>query len=130
MTFERFGFAAVGGRRPAWLRHLYLLVVVVVGWVLFRTETMSAGVQFIRALVGLQPGVAQLALPSLTSLQWLAFAADVVGAVPLHPWLGRWVVTVDAMVTSALMLASTTAVFTWRTGAQVFGALARSVWRR
>ena len=130
VTIERFGVAAVVGRLPAWLRHLYLLLVVVVGWVLFRTETMSAGVQFIRALAGLQPGVVQLALPSLTSLQWLAFVAGAVGAVPLLPWLSRGVVTVDAMATSALMLASTTAVFTWRTGAQVSGALARLVRRR
>ena len=130
VTIERLGGAALVGWLPAWLRHLYLLLVVVVGWVLFRTETMSGGVEFIRALAGLHTGVAQLALPSLTYHQWLALGAGAVGAVPLLPWIGRWVVTVDAMATSALMLASTTAVFTWRTGARVFGALARLVrWR-
>ena len=129
-TIERFGVATLLGRLPAWLRHLYLLVVVVVGWVFFRTDTMAGGVQFLRALAGLHPGVAQLALPSLTSLQWLALVAGAMGAVPLVPWFSRWVVTVDAMATSALMLASTTVVFTRRVGAQLFGALARLArWR-
>ena len=125
VTVERFGVAALVRWLPAWLRHLYLLLVVVVGWVLFRTETMSGGIEFVRALAGLHTGVAQLALPSLTYHQWLALVAGAVGAVPLLPWIGRWVVTVDAMATSALMLASTTAVFTWRTGTRVFEALAR-----
>ena len=90
---------------------------------------MSGGIEYLRALAGLHSGVAQLALPSLTSLQWVAVVAGAMGAMPLIPWLSRWVVTVDAMATSVLMLMSTTLVFTWRTGARVLGALARLVRR-
>ena len=125
VIIERFGGRTLLMRLPTWMRHLYLLVVVVVGWVFFRAETLSGGVQFVRALVGLHAGETQLALLPLTSLQWLALVAGAVGAVPLLPWLSRWVVTVDALATSALMLASATAVFAWRTGATVFGRLAR-----
>jgi len=127
VTVERLGVAALIGRLPVWMRHVYLLLVVVVGWVIFRADTMSGGVQFVRALVGLHAGDTQLTPLALTSVEWVALAAGVVGAVPLLPWLSRWVVTVDAMATSALMLVSTTVVFTWRTGSRAFGALARLI---
>ncbi len=129
VILERVGLAGLIGWLPVWLRHVYLLLVVVVGWVFFRTDTMSGGIEYLRALAGLHSGVAQLALPSLTSLQWVAVVAGAMGAMPLIPWLSRWVVTVDAMATSVLMLMSTTLVFTWRTGARVLGALARLVRR-
>jgi alginate O-acetyltransferase complex protein AlgI len=130
VIIERFGGRTLLMRFPAWMRHLYLLAVVVVGWVFFRAETLSGGVQFVRALAGLQGGATQLALLPLTSFQWAALVAGAVGAVPLLPWLSRWVVTVDALATSALMLASATVVFTWRTGATVFARLARLFRRR
>ena len=125
VTIERFFLAALVGRLPAWIRHAYLIVLVVIGWVFFRTETTWAGVQFVGALAGLNDSARQLTLPSLTSIQWAALVCGAIGAVPLLSWLSRWVVTVDAMATSAMMLVSTTVVFTWRTGARVFAVLAR-----
>ena len=125
VIIERFWGGPLLKKLPAWMRHLYVLVVVLVGWVLFRTETLSSGVQFVRALAGLHAGTTPMALLPLTSFQWLALVAGAVGAVPLLPWLSRWVVTVDALATSVLMLASATVVFVWRTGAMVFGQIAR-----
>ena len=125
VTVERFFLAALVGRLPAWIRHAYLIVLVVIGSVFFRTETTWGGVQFVGALAGLNDSARQLALPSLTSIQWAALVFGAIGAVPLVSWLSRWVVTVDAMATSAMMLVSTTVVFTWRTGARVFSVLAR-----
>ena len=49
VTIERFFLAALVGRLPAWIRHAYLIVLVVIGWVFFRTETTWAGVQFVGA---------------------------------------------------------------------------------
>ena len=125
VTVERFFLAALVGRLPAWIRHAYLIVLVVIGWVFFRTETTWGGVQFVGALAGLNDSARQLVLPSLTSIQWVALVFGAIGAVPLLSWFSRWVVTVDAMATSAMMLVSTTVVFTWRTGARVVSVLAR-----
>lgn len=130
VTAERFFVAAFLERLPAWLRHAYLIALVVVGWVFFRTESTWGGVQFVGALAGLSDSAQQLALPPLTSTQWAALVFGVTGAVPLLPWFSRWVVTVDAMATSAMMLVSTPVVFTWRIGARIFSVCARLFRRR
>ena len=121
VVLERAGLAATVARLPALLRHAYLLLVVMVGWVFFRTETVREALLFLQAMAGLNAPAAAPALP-VTPVLWLALAAGVVGSVPL-PGLSRWTVTLDSMTTSALMIVSTSVVFTWRSAARVFNLL-------
>ena len=47
---------------------------------------------------------------------WLVLAVTLVNCVAARvhvSWLSRWVVTLDAMATSGLMLVATTLIFTW-----------------
>ena len=122
---ERLGLAAIITRLPAPLRHAYLLLVVMVGWVFFRTDTLASAVLFVQALSGLHAPIPELPLLPITPAVWIALAAGVLASAPSLPGLGRWRVTVDAMTTSALMLVSTIAIFVWRRGSNVVGALAR-----
>ena len=82
--------AAILARLP-WLGRVYALVIVIVGWVLFRADTFSQAVSFLRAMAGaaspvdpyplqwfLRPGVA------------LALCFGVVFSAPLLPAMAGW----------------------------------------
>ncbi|HTK30113.1 MAG TPA: MBOAT family O-acyltransferase, partial [Vicinamibacterales bacterium] len=75
----------------ALVRHAYLLLVVMVGWVFFRADTLTGAVAFLEAMAGR----AALA-PAPFTVQWyltpelcLALAAGIVGSTPWVPALAR-----------------------------------------
>jgi alginate O-acetyltransferase complex protein AlgI len=83
------------GRRLArlWapLQHLYALLVMVTGWVLFRSSGVAAGARFLKAMAGFAQGdgvtfrVTQFLDPRLL----LAMAAGTLACLPLLPALRR-----------------------------------------
>jgi alginate O-acetyltransferase complex protein AlgI len=87
LVLERLGLAAVLARTPRAARHLYALLVVMVGWVFFRAESLTAAGGMLRAMAGLSPA---LATPYgvawyLTPEVGLAIAAGVAGSAPVWP---------------------------------------------
>lgn len=52
LVLERSPFGRLLDRFPAALQHLYTLLVVMAGWVFFRTESMADAMQFFSALAG------------------------------------------------------------------------------
>jgi alginate O-acetyltransferase complex protein AlgI len=78
---------------PAAVRHAYLLLVVMIGWVFFRADTLPASLSMIAAMFGLGGGTA----PAVYAPGWflnrevlLALAAGMVGSTPVVPWLAGW----------------------------------------
>ncbi|PYR31811.1 MAG: hypothetical protein DMF92_04130, partial [Acidobacteria bacterium] len=74
-------------------RHAYLLVVVMIGWVFFRADTLTGAIAFLKALAGLSP-----AAPTAFTIQWyatpdvaIALLAGMIGSLPIVPALARWV---------------------------------------
>ena len=53
LVLERTRFGAFLGRLPRPLRHLYALLAVLVGWVLFRAESLPQAVAFLATMAGL-----------------------------------------------------------------------------
>jgi alginate O-acetyltransferase complex protein AlgI len=92
MAFEKF---VMGDRlesvwRPA--RHAFTMLAVVVGWVLFRSDTLGASVQYLGAMAGLG-GRAVLDSRALFYLAQYRFElmVAVIGSLPLIPLLkARW----------------------------------------
>jgi alginate O-acetyltransferase complex protein AlgI len=73
---------------PIW-PHLYTLLVVMIGWVFFRAETLTGAIAFLRSMAGLAdaaPSVYTVAW-YLTPELWLALAAGVIGSAPWVPAL-------------------------------------------
>ena len=92
LVCERLGLTRwLGGAwRP--LAHAYTLLVVLIGWVFFRADTLTYAVGYLEAMAGLQ-GTA----PTPYSFGfytdravWLAFAAGCIGSLPVLPWLRQW----------------------------------------
>jgi alginate O-acetyltransferase complex protein AlgI len=92
LVLERLGLAALVGRLPAPLRHAYLLLVVMVGWVFFRSESIAQAWAFLQALAGKAAGTPTPFLVAwhLTPELWLALGAAAIGAMPVGPALARW----------------------------------------
>jgi len=104
LVLERLGLSAWLDRRFAVLRHVYLLVVVMVGWVFFRVETLAHAGAVLAAMFGLQDGSQLVPLGELAvradqlhfvalytdTLFWLAAIAAVIGSTPWLPMARRW----------------------------------------
>ena len=92
LVIERLGLANTVKRLPPVVRHAYLLVVVMIGWVFFRAETLAGALLFLKAMAGLNHAAPTPFTPGwyLTPQLWLALVAGAVGSAPLVPALGRW----------------------------------------
>ena len=77
MALERHGLAATVTRLPAPLRHAYVLLVVMLGWVLFRTETLSGTLLYLQALACLNTAVIEAPALPVTTAVWVALAVGV-----------------------------------------------------
>lgn len=91
LVIERVGLDSCLHAMPASLRHLYTLMVVMVGWVFFRADTLADAVGVLSAMVGLSP-----AQPTAYAPQWyltpellLAIVVAVIGSTPIVPVLER-----------------------------------------
>jgi alginate O-acetyltransferase complex protein AlgI len=99
-------------RWPLW-RHAYTMLVVMIGWVFFRADTLPSAVAFLRAMAGLSdpaPTIYTLRW-YLTPELWLTLTSGVIGSTP-------WVVALARRLARAepppfawpVSLASTTAL--------------------
>ena len=105
-------------RLPVPLRHVYLIAVVMVGWVVLRSATLGGSLQFLEALAGLN-GSALHAGPSPAPELWLVLVAGTIGCAPLFPAIRRWTVVIDAVIVSLLMLLFGAVLFAWRCGSTI-----------
>ena len=136
LVFERRGLADIMRYLRPSVRHAYVMLVVMVGWVLFRADTLPAAVAFLKAMVGLNE-----AAPTSLTIQWyltadlgLALAAGVIGSVPIVPILGQWrdtlrhrlpAIGVDVAAAAALAIILAASVASFSPAAS---AHARYVW--
>jgi alginate O-acetyltransferase complex protein AlgI len=88
LILERAGLGALLQRIGSEFRHLYVLLVVTVGWVFFRADDLSQALSHLRAMAGFGTG------DSIAHHVWLHLHADIalaliVGAVGSTPWLAH-----------------------------------------
>jgi alginate O-acetyltransferase complex protein AlgI len=104
LVIERAGLAQKMAAQARLVRHLYTLLVVMLGWVFFRAETLAQAVSFIGALAGLGRGtgiayhVAMVVNPELLA----ALVIGLVGSTPAIPLLYQHVERVAANLKGAV----------------------------
>lgn len=87
LVLERYGLEDLISRTGI-LRRVYTLLIVMVGWVLFRAETFTQAVVVLRAMTGLAPGKSTYPLEwFLTPDLVLALVAGVIFSAPVVPAL-------------------------------------------
>ncbi len=91
LVIERVGLKALVDRLGP-LRHVYVLVVAMVGWVFFRAPTLGYGTDFVQAMFGggVGDGLRYHTGLYLNAEVWLALAAGAVGSMPILPAIARW----------------------------------------
>ncbi|QEH31655.1 Peptidoglycan O-acetyltransferase [Aquisphaera giovannonii] len=91
LAFERVGYGRRLETRWVPLRHAYTMLMVMIGWVLFRADSMEHAGTFLRAMAGLGTGTGRVYHPALylDRLVILAMVAGVLGSMPLLAWLAR-----------------------------------------
>jgi alginate O-acetyltransferase complex protein AlgI len=116
LVIERLGLASAVKRLWLPLQHAYLLLVVMIGWVFFRADTLPIAMSFLRTMFGLQTATELTPFTLawyLTPEVWLALLVGVVGSAPIIPALSAWRTTsltrwraigFDAAATASLMV--------------------------
>jgi len=110
---EGAGLEAILRRLPPTLRHVYMVLAVMLGWLLLRSATLGDARIFARALIGANGPVVPTGLTFGYDV-WLTLAAGAIGCAPLSPMVRRWTVAIDALIVSALMASLASLLFTWR----------------
>ena len=127
ITLERLGLEAAVKRLPLPLRHLYLIVVVMAGWVVLRSQTLGGALLFFKALAGLNASAVPVRQTIGVDL-WLVLGAGAIGCAPLFSTIRRWTVAIDAIIVSLLMMLFASALFAWRCARIVVTPVLR-LWR-
>jgi len=98
LVIERLGAGRWLERWPAPARHGYALLVVIVGWVFFRSATLGDAGRFLAAMAGLGTGSGIEYHPALylNAELILILAAGIVGSTPVLPALTGWRERVEA----------------------------------
>ncbi len=86
LALERFFIADVLGRIPGFFRHVYLLLVVIVGWVFFMSPTIQTAQQVLGAMVGLSGSGLLTTFVMIRIVQPVYIVAIVVAIIGAGPW--------------------------------------------
>jgi alginate O-acetyltransferase complex protein AlgI len=123
LAFEAVGFGARISFWPRAIRHLYVLLVVTIGWAMLRADSIGAAGNMLQVMAGLT-GFRHLTVTRYLTLEvWIALIVAIVGAGPLIPWLSRWRVSVDAITAATVMMLTSLSLFVWRGWSLVWRAL-------
>ena len=92
LVLERVGLARRVDSLPPAVRHAYVMLVVMVGWVFFRADSLSGAVSMLRAMVGLGAGLPAVYAPAwyVTPDVVLALLVGAIGSTPLVPRIANW----------------------------------------
>ncbi len=92
LVIERMGLSDWLARRWKPFRHLYLLLVVLVSWVLFRANTLTDATHYLTTMFGFseQPPAPQPVALYLDAERVVALAVGMVGSAPLVPAVRTW----------------------------------------
>lgn len=116
LILERVGVRRLLQALPSLVRHIYLVVVVTVGWTLFRADTLTHAAAILRGMAGLTQPLAAPASTPLTPGIWVVLSVGAISSVwPPHlsEALLRWLpLSVVRLASLGLLIASAASIAT------------------
>jgi len=76
---------------PIFLQHLYVLVVVILGWVFFRAETMTEAISYLGSMFGLSGGEDVTAFIYVSPYSITMIVLALIFSMPLRVWFNGFV---------------------------------------
>ncbi len=113
LAIEAAGLGALLPRVPRALRHAYVLLVVLLGWVLLRASGPGPLLGYLEAMVGASIAPFGASAGYFTLGFSTALGCALIFAGPLVGNLSRWRVSVDSAVASLLMMFAATGILLW-----------------
>ncbi len=98
ICFENSPAGKVLQRIPALIRQTYTLLVVMLAWVFFRSNSPTFALAFLKNLVGINPGIVPTpfsVLPPMTASLWITLGLAVLFSQPVFDWLAARVKKVN-----------------------------------
>lgn len=87
LTFEKLSGLS---RKNYWWGHIYTMVFVIIGWVIFRSVSLGDAVVYIKAMFGFgAKGITDKAVWAYLSQNWIYYVFALLGCAPVVPWIDR-----------------------------------------
>lgn len=88
IVLERLGLAKILSRLSKPIQHLYLIVIVMIGWVFFRADNFTYSISYLSTMFGLNntsliDGNALIYLNDY----WMVYVIGIICSIPIIPWL-------------------------------------------
>lgn len=85
LTFEKLTGLS---KKEYWWGHIYTMLLVIIGWVIFRSTGMGSAFLYIKAMFGIgAKGFIDKAVWAYIAQNWIYFIFALIGSVPLMPWI-------------------------------------------
>lgn len=77
-------------KKDKWWGHIYTMVLVIIGWVIFKSTGLGAAVLYIKAMFGIgAKGLIDKAVFAYIAQNWIYFVLAIVGCAPLMPYIDK-----------------------------------------
>lgn len=87
LTFEKLTGLA---KKEYWWGHIYTMVLVIIGWVIFRSTGMGNAFLYIKAMFGIgAKGILDKAVFAYIAQNWLYFVLAIIGSMPIMPKIDK-----------------------------------------
>lgn len=88
IVLERLGLTKLLAKLYTPFQHLYLIIIVMLGWVFFRADNFSYSFDYLKTLFGLNgAGLIDGAAIVYMNDYWMIFLSGVIFSLPIIPWL-------------------------------------------
>ena len=83
IAFERAGLGNALTRSPKVVQHLYVILAFMIGWVFFRSETLTYAVDYLKVLFGFGAGFWSKDVVFYLQQYWIEFVIALIGVTPV-----------------------------------------------
>ena len=87
LTFEKLSGLS---RKNYWWGHIYTMVLVIIGWVIFRAINLGDAILYIKAMFGIgAKGIIDKAVFAYIAQNWIYYVFALIGCAPIMPWIDK-----------------------------------------
>ena len=77
LIIERLGWNRILKKLPVFLQHVYAFLIIMIGWVFFRADTLTAAVQYIKGMFSLSGKDVPYLIFVMNREYWFLLAAGI-----------------------------------------------------
>ena len=87
LTFEKLSGLS---KKNYWWGHIYTMVFVIIGWVIFRSTDLADAILYIKAMFGIgAKGFMDKAVWAYISQNWIYYVFALIGCAPIVSWIDK-----------------------------------------